>query len=132
MTVGFAAVVEEEQGLRTFTCDPSMPGATKSQIEAYYAPSLCLATAVHASVLRKLGSNTRDRGVSRIRDSAMSRIKHPVILMEGGFVTDPNEYRLINNDSYQEALAQSIVDGVSRYRFAVARKSAFPEFIPTE
>jgi N-acetylmuramoyl-L-alanine amidase len=130
--IGFAADVEEEQGLRTFTFDPSMPGVTKSQIEAYYAPSLCLTTAVHASVLHKLGSNTRDRGVSRIRDSSMTRIEHPVILIEGGFVTHPNEYRLINNDSYQEALAQSIVDGVSRYRFVVARKSAFPEFIPTE
>jgi N-acetylmuramoyl-L-alanine amidase/predicted Ser/Thr protein kinase len=121
--IGFAAGGPEERGVRTFACDPTTPEATKSQIDAY-ASSLGLATSVHGSVLRRLQNNTLDGGVSRIQDSFMSQVKHPVILLEGGFVTHPDEARLINDQTYQNALANALVDAIIKYGYAVGRPAA--------
>jgi serine/threonine protein kinase/N-acetylmuramoyl-L-alanine amidase len=117
--IGFAAGMKEERGIRTFTCDPTTPDATVSQIE-FYAASQCLATALQSQVLRGLGKeNTIDLGVSRIRDYSMSRMKHPVVLLEGGFVTHQQETLLLNDEKYTDRLAECIVIAVNSYQKAV-------------
>ena len=61
-------------------------------------------------------------GVTKI--SVLSGVRHPAILLEGGFMSHPHEARLIDNDAYQNALANSILDAVVKYRFAVSKKPA--------
>jgi N-acetylmuramoyl-L-alanine amidase len=47
-------------------------------------------------------------------------VNHPAILMEGGFMSHPHEARLIDHSAYQNAIATSIVDAITKYRFAVS------------
>lgn len=86
--------------------------------------NIALATAVHGSVLRRLGTNTFDRGIKRARFTVLSGVRHPAILFEGGFMSHPHEARLIHNEAYQNACANGIVDAILKYRFAVGRNPA--------
>ena len=88
--------------------------------------NMALATSAHGSVLRSLGNNTFDRGIKRARYTVLSGITHPAILLEGGFLTHPNEARLIHNEKYQAALAGGIATAVDKYRVAVTLRPAIP------
>jgi N-acetylmuramoyl-L-alanine amidase len=120
------------RGIETFTLSP--PGvshygkewkAADNQSRAgneHDSANIALATSVHGSILRRLGKNTFDRGIKRARFSVLSGVRHPAILLEGGFMSHPYEARLIAHESYQGALAGGIVDAIGKYRFAVSRK----------
>jgi N-acetylmuramoyl-L-alanine amidase len=84
--------------------------------------NIALATSVHVRALQHLGKNTVDRGIKRARFSVLSGVRHPAILLEGGFLSHPYEARLIENSSYQNALSNGIVDAVVRYHKAVTFK----------
>lgn len=120
------------RGIETFTLSP--PGvshygsnlkASDAQTRAgneHDSANIALATAIHGSVLRRLGENTFDRGIKRARFSVLSGVKHPAVLFEGGFMSHPYEARLIAHESYQNALAVGMVDAINRYRYAVGAK----------
>lgn len=120
------------RGIETFTLSP--PGvshygsnlkASDAQARAgneHDSANIALATAIHGSVLRRLGENTFDRGIKRARFSVLSGVKHPAVLFEGGFMSHPYEARLIAHESYQNALAVGIVEAINRYRYAVGAK----------
>lgn len=122
------------RGIETFTLSPpgvSHYGAALKASDAqersgneHDSANIALATALHGSVLRRLGNNTLDRGIKRARFSVLSSVHHPAVLFEGGFMSHPYEARLISNDSYQAAVAAGIVDAIVRYRFAVGRAPA--------
>ena len=119
------------RGIETFTLSP--PGIpnyehvfkeadlTSRAGNEHDSANIALATSVHGSILRRLGQNTLDRGIKRARFSVLSGVRHPAILLEGGFMSHPNEARLIENPSYQAAIANGIVDAIGKYRFAVGR-----------
>ncbi len=120
------------RGIETFTLSP--PGvphydhdfkAADMQTRAgneHDSANIALATSVHGSILRRLGTNTLDRGIKRARFSVLSGVRHPAILLEGGFMSHSYEARLIENDAYQNALAAGVVDAIAKYRFAVGTK----------
>ena len=72
--------------------------------------------------MRKLGTNTFDRGIKRARWSVLTGVQHPAILVECGFVSHPYEARLIENEAYQNALASGLTDAVVKYRYAVSQR----------
>ena len=86
--------------------------------------NIALATSVHGSVLLRLQNNTFDRGIKHARFSVLSGVRHPAILLEGGFLSHPYEARLIDNPKYQDALAKGVVEAISKYRFAVGGAQA--------
>jgi N-acetylmuramoyl-L-alanine amidase len=122
------------RGIETFTLSP--PGVSHygrdfkeadNQTRAgneHDSANIALATSVHGSILRRLGKNTFDRGIKRARFSVLSGVTHPAILLEGGFMSHSYEARLIENPSYQNAIATGIVDAIAKYRFAVSRPAA--------
>ncbi len=122
------------RGIETFTLSPPGVSHYGSALKAsdavertgneHDSANIALATALHGSVLRRLGNNTLDRGIKRARFSVLSGVKHPAVLFEGGFMSHPYEARLIANESYQAAVAAGIVDAIVRYRFAVGQASA--------
>jgi N-acetylmuramoyl-L-alanine amidase len=117
------------RGIETFTLSP--PGVShygsdfKASDNHQYAgnehdsANIALATAVHGSILRRLEKNTFDRGIKHARFSVLSGVRHPAILLEGGFLTHSYEARLIENPKYQDALAKGVVEAIVKYRFAV-------------
>lgn len=124
------------RGIETFTLSPPGVSHYGSALKAsdaqtrigneHDSANIALATAIHGSVLRRLGKNTFDRGIKRARFSVLSGVKHPAVLFEGGFMSHPYEARLIANEAYQNAIAAGMVDAIARYRFAVGRKPTTP------
>lgn len=125
------------RGIETFTLSPPGVSHYGSALKAsdaqtrtgneHDSANIALATAIHGSVLRRLGENTLDRGIKRARFSVLSGVKHPAVLFEGGFMSHPYEARLIANESYQAAVAAGMVDAIARYRFAVGHKPPAPK-----
>lgn len=125
---------KEARGIETFTLSPQGIAHYGSDIKAsdfglrngnaHDSANIALATAVHGSVMRRLGNNSFDRGIKRARWSVLSGVRHPAILLEGGFVSHPYEARLIETEAYQNAVAAGVADAVVKYRFACAPKPA--------
>ena len=121
------------RGIETFTLSP--PGVAhygRGFVDAdnlqrtgneHDSANVALATAAHGLVLRTLGTNTFDRGIKRARFSVLSGIRHPAIILEGGFMSHPYEARLIHNEKYQAALASGIAAAVGKYRLAVTPRA---------
>ena len=131
LSVHFNSGGRSARGIETFTLSP--PGvshygrdfkAADNQTRAgneHDSANIALATSVHGSILRRLGKNTFDRGIKRARFSVLSGVRHPAILLEGGFMSHPYEARLIENQAYQTTLAAGVVDAIAKYRFAVSQ-----------
>ena len=89
--------------------------------------NIALATTVHAALVRNLGLT--DRGVKRARFVVVRNIMIPGILIEGGFMSGTPDARLIASPEYRQRIAQCIMDGVDRYKQAMA--SEIPYQKPT-
>jgi N-acetylmuramoyl-L-alanine amidase len=131
ISIHFNSGGRSARGIETFTLSP--PGvshygrdlkASDNQTRAgneHDSANIALATAVHGWTLRQLGTNTLDRGIKRARFSVLSGVMHPAILLEGGFMSHPYEARLIENPTYQKALAGGVVYAIEKYRSVVGR-----------
>jgi N-acetylmuramoyl-L-alanine amidase len=134
ISIHFNSGSSSAHGIETFTLSP--PGtshyghdlkSSDSQPSAgneHDSANIALATAVHGWTLFKLGSKTCDRGIKRARFSVLSGVCHPAILLEGGFMSHPEEARMIHKEDYQQALADGIVYAVKRYRLNVGGSQA--------
>lgn len=82
------------------------------------AENIALATAMHSSLLRHL--RLFDRGIKRARFLVIRDIEIPGVLLEGGFMDHPVDARQIAASAYRDAFALAILEGVNRYKSAVA------------
>lgn len=86
-----------------------------SGTETYYdaASSFPLANSIH----RKLTGATGfpDRGVKQEQWKVLEGNESPAILMELGFLTNPQEEAQMRDVAWQDRVAQAIVDGVKEY-----------------
>jgi N-acetylmuramoyl-L-alanine amidase len=82
--------------------------------------NVALATTVHAALVRNLG--LPDRGVKRARFVVVKNITIPGILIEGGFMSGIPDATFIATPEYRQRIAQCILDGVNRYKEAVANQ----------
>lgn len=82
--------------------------------------SLALATAVHHSLLGHIPHT--DRGVKRARFVVLKLCKLPSVLIEGGFLSNPNESQAINDAKWRHKLAESIVTGIGAYARLAEKK----------
>ena len=73
---------------------------------------------MHGSSRRKL--KIFDRGIKRARCSVLTSIKHPAILVEGGFMSHPTEAKKIHS-VYQDSLSKGITEGILKYRAALSK-----------
>lgn len=134
VSIHFNSGGRNARGIETFTLSPQGiahygRGLLSSDFHARAgneqdSANIALATAVHGSVLRRLAGYSFDRGIKRARYSVLTGVKHPAILLEGGFMSHPYESRLIHNDSYRTALANGVCDAVIKYRLAVGGAAA--------
>lgn len=94
-------------GLETYYCPRDRgDGKTKEQFP--------LASEVHNSILASTGANNRNvrqqAGFVVIRQTNM-----PAILIEGGYMSNPDELKLISSDSYQDLIAEGLSKGIKNY-----------------
>jgi N-acetylmuramoyl-L-alanine amidase len=84
------------------------------------AASLILSTSVYHAMLGYMPEF--DRGVKRARFAVLRLTQVPSILVEGGFLTERHEARLIANPEWRRRLAQAISVGIDNYRNLVEKK----------
>lgn len=115
-------------GIETFTLAPqgtTSPFARTLRNQALTgnrqdSTNIALAAAVHSTAI--LYTKALDRGIQRARFSVLCTVRHPAILFEGGFVTNPRESRLLCSADYQNALALALHNGIVRYRRVMQNK----------
>lgn len=83
------------------------------------AKNVLLAYQLQKAIVNELGME--DRGVRRARFVVLRAAEMPAALIEGGYMTDPEEARQIYDQSRCEELARAIVDGVLAYKQLVER-----------
>ena len=88
------------------------------------AENIALAAAVHSAMCRHLP--VPDRGIKRARFAVIKYLKIPGVLIEGGFVDNAYDARLIDTAEYRQRIAQSILDAASAYTRAVGRGAPQP------
>ena len=92
-------------------------GADGIETYFYSRDSLPLASAVHYFVAG--GAPSPNRGVRRRGFYVLRKTKIPAVLVECGFLTNPNEGQYAQSSSYRQKLAEEIAAGV-RGRFSVS------------
>ena len=134
ISIHFNSGGRSARGIETFTLSPTGVSHYGSDLKAsdnqtragneHDSANIALATAVHGWTLKQLAKNTLDRGIKRARFSVLSGVRHPAILLEGGFMSHPFEARMIENPAYQKTLATGVVYAIGRYRSVVGRNPA--------
>ena len=86
------------------------------------AENIALATASHAALVVK--TRMFDRGLKRARFVVIRDITIPGVLIEGGFLSNPTDAKLIATSLYRQTLATAVLQAVENYRKAVGTQSA--------
>jgi N-acetylmuramoyl-L-alanine amidase len=84
-------------------------------VEAYHTGSsqgTRLASSIQRSILR--ATRAPDRGVRTRHFYVLRNTRHPAVLVEGGFLSNPLERRLLCTGPYRDRLARSIAEGIMR------------------
>src|SRR6184192_1163222 len=84
------------------------------------AQSLALSACIYHSVLGHL--REYDRGIKRARFAVLRLTKVPAVLIEGGFLTERGESKLISNKDWRAKLAGAIGIGIESYRALPVKK----------
>jgi N-acetylmuramoyl-L-alanine amidase len=84
------------------------------------AQSLALSTCIYHSVLGQL--REYDRGIKRARFAVLRLTKVPAVLIEGGFLTERGESKLISNKDWRAKLAGAIGIGIENYQALPIKK----------
>jgi N-acetylmuramoyl-L-alanine amidase len=82
--------------------------------------SLELSTCVYHSILGHIAEY--DRGIKRARFAVLRLTRVPAVLIEGGFMTERGESKLIANKDWREKFAQAISMGIANYTSLAERK----------
>ena len=84
------------------------------------AQSMALSACIYHSVLGHIPEY--DRGIKRARFAVLRLTKVPAVLIEGGFLTERGECKLIANKDWRAKLAGAIGVGVESYRALGVKK----------
>src|SRR5947199_7878510 len=70
------------------------------------------------SVQQQLVTHTQaiNRGTKAEQFYVLANVRHPAVLVEGGFLTNKSEIGKLANANYREQLAVAISDGILKYR----------------
>ncbi|MFZ8934922.1 MAG: N-acetylmuramoyl-L-alanine amidase family protein [Bacteriovoracaceae bacterium] len=76
-----------------------------------------LANTVHSKIAKNIQTKfkMKDRGVKPGLFYVLALSKRPGILLEVGFISNPREWKKINNSDFQELYADAVVGGVKQY-----------------
>jgi N-acetylmuramoyl-L-alanine amidase len=84
------------------------------------AESLALSACIYHSLLGHIPEY--DRGIKRARFAVLRLTKVPAVLIEGGFLTDRGESKLIASKDWRGKLAAAIGVGIENYRTLSVKK----------
>ena len=84
------------------------------------AQSMALSACVYHSLLGQL--REYDRGIKRARFAVLRLTKIPAVLIEGGFLTEGGESKLISNKDWRAKFAGAVAMGIESYQALPIKK----------
>src|SRR5436305_4842513 len=84
------------------------------------AQSMALSACIYHSLLGHIPEF--DRGIKRARFAVLRLTRVPAVLVEGGFLTERGESRLIANKDWRDKLAAAISVGIENYHSLAVKK----------
>lgn len=128
-------------GLETFTLAPrgvpsmAADGPRLSDLDPCAgnvrdAENMALATAMHAALVVR--SKMYDRGIKRARFVVIRDITIPGVLIEGGFLSNSFDAKLVASPDYRQQMASCITQAVQNYRRALAPQPTIVSQSPAE
>ncbi len=93
----------------------ALPGGKGSGTETYYyrEDSFLLAQYIHTALIRKLG--LPDGGVKRRGFYVIKNAPCPAILIEGAYISNPQEEKLLATEEFRQKIAEAIVEGLKAF-----------------
>lgn len=88
----------------------------------FEVPSFSLANAIYHSLHGSL--KMTDRGVKRARFAVLRLTRMPSVLIEGGFLSNPNDAKLVASKDWRNTYARAIATGILEYRRLAENKIA--------
>ena len=61
-----------------------------------------------------------NRGTKSAEFYVIRNVRHPAALVEGGFITNPEDVTKLTTEKYRQEIAAAISDGIHRYQTLVA------------
>lgn len=92
----------------------------------FEVPSFSLANAIYHAMHGSL--KMTDRGVKRARFAVLRLTKMPSVLVEGGFLSNPNDAKLVANTDWRNTYARAIATGILEYR-KLAENKVVPRIV---
>jgi N-acetylmuramoyl-L-alanine amidase len=84
--------------------------------------SQSLAGFIQASLVQR--TQAVDRGTKAEQFFVITNVRHPAVLVEGGFLTNKEDVARLSSEEYREQIASAISEGIIRYRDLLRRRPA--------
>jgi N-acetylmuramoyl-L-alanine amidase len=94
-----------------------LPFLQRTSLEPANGESQSLASFIQEALVTR--TQAVDRGTTAQQFFVLANVRHPAVLVEGGFLTNADEITKLATDDYREQIAAAISDGVLRYREAL-------------
>lgn len=91
-----------------------LPFLQRTSSEPPNVESQSLATFIQESLVAH--TQAVNRGTRPQQFFVIANVRHPAVLVEGGFLTNKEDVAKLANDEYREQMAMAISEGVVRYR----------------
>jgi N-acetylmuramoyl-L-alanine amidase len=91
-------------------------------VEGHRGESVLLAEEIQKGLTKTIGKQSPDRGVRKANFFVLRCTYMPSVLVEIGFVTNPEEGKLLNTAEYREKVADGIVEGIMNFLAAVGTR----------
>jgi N-acetylmuramoyl-L-alanine amidase len=91
-----------------------LPFLQRTSLESINAESQSLASFIQEELV--LHTQALNRGTRPQQFFVIANVRHPAVLVEGGFLTNKDDASKLATEIYREQIAAAISDGVVRYR----------------
>ncbi len=105
-----------------YTSMPKVKGAEVWRAKNYNANNATLASKVHTAIKSAVGYS---RSIMEGEDLIVLRTQKPSILVECGYMSNPDEFKSLLSEEFQDKMADAIVKGIVDYLKA---KGDYPNF----
>lgn len=121
-----ATGVETYYAVHQISSTPSvvswLPFLKRTSFETTNTESQSLAAFIQQSLVTH--TKALNRGTRAEQFFVIANVRHPAVLVEGGFLTNKEDVSKLTSDAYREELAAAICEGIMRYRQVVPRPGA--------
>jgi N-acetylmuramoyl-L-alanine amidase len=91
-----------------------LPFVQKASLESNNSESQSLASFIQEELVAH--TQAVNRGTKPQQFFVIANVRHPAVLVEGGFLTNKEDVSKLATEAYREQIAAAISDGVVRYR----------------